>query len=197
MPNTEVKTLDRELLDQSSEEDRTQKPNVGQWVDGYAVPVVNEKAVRVGAGVLFAAGLAGISGTFLTMSIDPMKTFGVLFMVDMLLRVSGLDRFSPSLFIGRLATRNLTPQWVGAEQKEFAWWMGFGLALTSCGAFGFLGAPLWVPLMLCTVCLTLLFLEAAFGICVGCRLQLLFSKNPPQYCPGGSCPAPRQKRRQN
>ncbi|MCW5954727.1 MAG: DUF4395 family protein, partial [Propionibacteriaceae bacterium] len=52
---------------------------------------------------------------------------------------------------------------------------------------GLLAAPLWVTLALCSLCLTLLFLETAFGICVGCALQTRFGKQRPMYCPGDSC----------
>lgn len=36
----------------------------------------------------------------------------------------------------------------------------------------------------------LLFLETAFGICVGCSLQSKLSKAAPQHCPGGTCEVP-------
>jgi hypothetical protein len=92
--------------------------------------------------------------------------------------------------LGALIVRRQRPEWVGAEQKRFAWWLGAGLASVSCVAMGFLGAPLGVTLALCSVCLAILFLEAAFGICVGCALQARFGRTAPRYCPGDSCPAP-------
>ncbi len=85
------------------------------------------------------------------------------------------------------AVRGQRPEWVGAPQKVFAWWLGFALALISCASMGLFAAPLWLTLALCSVCLVLLFLETAFGICVGCALQARFSKDAPMYCPGGSC----------
>jgi hypothetical protein len=69
----------------------------------------------------------------------------------------------------------------------FAWWLGYGMGITACLATGLLQAPLWVTLALCGVCLSFLFLETAFGICVGCALQRVFSKEQPQYCPGDTC----------
>jgi len=44
-----------------------------------------------------------------------------------------------------------------------------------------------VTLVLCGLCLTMLFLKAAFGICVGCALQRALTKTSPQYCPGDAC----------
>lgn len=54
---------------------------------------------------------------------------------------------------------------------------------------GVLGAPLWVTLALCALCLGMLFAETAFGICVGCALQRAFGTTPPQHCPGSVCAA--------
>ena len=154
---------------------------------GYAVPVIDERAVRAAAGILLLVGGIAFALACFERSTRPLQPFGMFFMVDMLLRVTAGDRWSPTLALGRLVTRGQRPEWVGAPQKEFAWWLGFGLAFVSCSAMGFLGAPLWVTLALCGVCLTLLFLEAAFGICVGCALQRRFGRTPPQHCPGGAC----------
>lgn len=166
------------------------EPAVGRWVPGYDVPVVNERAVRAAAGILLlgggiAWGLALSSG-----STRPLQPFGLFFMIDMLLRVTVGDRWSPTLALGRLVVSGQRPEWVGAPQKVFAWWLGFGLALTSCATMGLLQAPLWVTLALCSLCLTLLFLETSFGICVGCALQKALTRTAPQYCPGDSCEVP-------
>lgn len=162
-------------------------PKIGEIVPGYAIPVINERAVRAAAGILFLLGGVAFATAFFSGSIQPLQPFGMLFMVDMLLRVTAADRWSPSLALGRLVVRGQQPEWVGAPQKQFAWWLGFGLAFVSCAVMGFFAAPLWLTLSLCGLCLMLLFLETAFGICVGCLLQTRFGKNPPMYCPGGTC----------
>ncbi|WP_341952081.1 DUF4395 domain-containing protein [Salinibacterium sp. TMP30] len=160
---------------------------VGTIVEGYAIPVVNERAVRVAAGILFVGGAISFAFAIAEGSTAPLRPFGILFIIDMLLRVTAGDRWSPTLALGRLIVSKQQPTWVGAPQKVFAWWLGYGLALVSCAGMGALGAPLGVTLALCGLCLTLLFLESAFGICVGCALQRLLAKTPPQYCPGDTC----------
>ncbi|WP_168187171.1 DUF4395 domain-containing protein [Salinibacterium sp. UTAS2018] len=165
-------------------------PTVGSLVEGYDIPVVNERAVRVAAGILFSAGAISITLAVIQHSAVPLRPFGVFFMMDMLIRVTVGDRWSPTLALGRLIVRRQPPSWVGAPQKEFAWWLGYGLALLSCAGMGVLGAPLEATLALCGLCLSMLFLEAAFGICVGCALQRVLTKTPPQYCPGDSCRVP-------
>ncbi|MCC6269892.1 MAG: DUF4395 domain-containing protein [Microbacteriaceae bacterium] len=163
------------------------KPWLGTIVPGYDIPVINERAVRAAAGLLFLGGAISYGFAIVAESTQPLKPFGMFFILDMLIRVGVGDRWSPSLALGRLIVIRQTPEWVGARQKEFAWWLGFGLALISCSAMGLLAAPLWITLALCGLCLSMLFLETAFGICVGCALQSLFDTTPPQYCPGGTC----------
>lgn len=54
--------------------------------------------------------------------------------------VAARDRqrpLSPAPVVGRLIVRRQRREWVGAPQKEFAWWLGFGLVLlglTACSA---------------------------------------------------------------
>jgi len=162
-------------------------PAVGTIVEGYSIPVINERAVRVAAGILFLGGALSFAFAIAEQSTAPLRPFGIVFIMDMLLRVTAGDRWSPTLAIGRLVVSRQQPNWVGARQKEFAWWLGYGLALVSCAGIGVLGAPLEATLALCGLCLTMLFLEFAFGICVGCALQRLLSSTPPQYCPGDNC----------
>ncbi|WP_347401187.1 DUF4395 domain-containing protein [Microbacterium esteraromaticum] len=166
---------------------RADAPRIGRFVPGYATAVIDERAVRAGAGILFLLGGVSFAAAYFTGRVEIMQPFGMLFLIDMLLRVTAGDRWSPSLALGRLAVRGQRPEWVGAPQKAFAWWLGFGLAASSCASMGVFGAPLWLTLALCSICLTLLFLETAFGICVGCALQARFGRTPPQYCPGDSC----------
>ena len=154
---------------------------------GFDIPVINERAVRAAAGILFLGGGIAFASAIAQGTVVPLQPFGMLFMLDMLIRVTVGDRWSPTLALGRLIVRRQQPEWVGAPQKAFAWWLGFVLAAVSCLGMGLLAAPLLLTLMLCGVCLTLLFLETAFGICVGCALQRLVTRTPPQHCPGGTC----------
>lgn len=161
---------------------------IGSIKPGFDVPVIDERAVRAAAGILFLAGGVSFGIALSQQSIAAMQPFGMFFLVDMLLRVTVGDKWSPTLAIGRLVVRGQQPEWVGAPQKAFAWWLGAGLAFASCSSMGLFAAPLWLTFALCGLCLGLLFLETAFGICVGCALQRALSKTKPQYCPGDACP---------
>ncbi|MDD2743629.1 MAG: DUF4395 family protein, partial [Rhodocyclaceae bacterium] len=44
-----------------------------------------------------------------------------------------------------------------------------------------------INLIICSICLLLLFFETAFGICLGCKVYNLFSRRQAQHCLGGAC----------
>ena len=93
------------------------------------------------------------------------------FILDMTIRIILGDRWSPTLALGRLIVIRQNPEWVGERQKEFALWLGSVLATVSCSTMELFAAPFWATLALCGLCLAMLFLETAFGICAGCTLQ--------------------------
>jgi hypothetical protein len=49
-------------------------------------------------------------------------------------------------------------------------------------------------LIVCATCLTLMFFEAAFGICLGCKIYNALSPEKAQHCPGGTCELPAAER---
>jgi hypothetical protein len=163
------------------------KPDFGEMVKGIDIPVFNERAVRAAAGLLFVFGAFAWSTAFFTGDVSLMRAFGFIFFIDMIIRLALSHRLAPSLALGVLIVRWQRPEWVGAAQKKTAWWLGFAIAFTACMGFGWLNFPLLWMLVLCGVCLAFLFLEAAFGICVGCELHRVFSKTPPELCPGDRC----------
>lgn len=159
----------------------------GEIVDGYDIPVFNEREVRASAGILFLVGFSSYVTALTTGLVQPLRGFAVLFLFDMLIRLFVSPKLSPTLALGRLFVYNQRPEFVGAPQKRFAWGLGLAMALITCFMMGWLAAPLWIVYTLCGLCMTVLFFETAFGICVGCEVQKRFSKQPRQYCPGDSC----------
>lgn len=162
----------------------------GQRIDGYDIAVLNERAVRAAAGLLFLFAIVAFMNAWLLGNFQPARVFVLAFLADFTLRLAVNPRYAPSLILGQWLVRRQQPEWVGAPQKRFAWAIGFVLAL----------AMLWlvviqqvvgpVNLLVCAACLTLLFFESAFGICLGCKLYNLFGHTPAQLCPGGVCATP-------
>ena len=166
---------------------RREPPLTGEWVPGYETPVIDERIARTAAGALLAVGVAGAVLALATGSMRPMQGFAMLFLLDMTVRLAVSERWAPTMLVARALVRRGEPQWVGAAQKRFAWWLGVALAATSCVSLGWLAAPLWVTLALCGTCLTLLASEALLGYCPGCALHRALSREETRYCADGSC----------
>jgi hypothetical protein len=168
-------------------DERHERPVIGEWVDGIEVPVINERAVRASAGLLFLAGFSAWFYGVITSDLQPMRVFGIVFAVDMYVRLFLGTRFTPTLILGTLITRPQRPEWVDPGSKRFAWMLGFVMALVGCLALGWLGLPALIAQIVCGTCLALLFVEAAFGYCLGCEIARRFSKQKPTRCAGDTC----------
>ena len=159
----------------------------GQQRPEYAVPVLNERAVRAGAGLLFLLAMVAFMNAWLTGNFAPTRVFVVGFLIDFGLRLGVNPRYAPSLVIGQWLVRHQQPEWTGAPQKRFAWSIGLLLALTMLYLVVIQGVVGPVNLLVCALCLLLLFFESAFGICVGCWLYNRWRPEQAQLCPGGAC----------
>lgn len=162
----------------------------GETVEGYAVPVLNERAVRAGAGLLFFLAIVAFMNAWLTGNFQPTRVFVVAFLTDFTVRIFINPRYAPSLIVGQWMVRRQQAEWTGAPQKRFAWAIGFVLALTMLYMVVLNNVIGPVNLIVCAACLILLFFETAFGICIGCNIYNLFNKDKAQLCPGGACEVP-------
>jgi hypothetical protein len=161
----------------------------GEDVAGYPIRVVNERAVRAAAGILFAAAMASFMNAYLLGNYQPTRLFVIVFLIDMTLRMLS-PRWAPSMIVGQWIVRNQTPEWVGAPQKRFAWGLGMALGLVMLNLMVLNQTMGPLNMLVCGSCLTLMFFESAFGICLGCKLYNLFNKEQAQLCPGGVCEVP-------
>jgi len=159
----------------------------GEKVPGYDVRVLNEREVRAGAGILFFFALISFMNAWLTGNFNPTKLFVVAFLIDFTIRIFINPKYSPSLILGRIAVANQKVEYAGAPQKRFAWAMGFVLALAMffLAVINDVRGP--VNLLICIICLSFLFFESVFGICVGCKAYNMFHKDKAKLCPGGVC----------
>lgn len=159
----------------------------GEQVEGYNVPVLNEREIRGAAGILFVLMLVSIMLAGLTNEFFLIKYAVTIFLADMLIRVLINPKFSPSLILGRLAVRNQTPEYVGAPQKKFAWIIGVILAATIFTLLVVYNSVSPITGIICMICLLFLFFETAFGICLGCMFYPLFFKEQVEHCAGDVC----------
>ena len=158
----------------------------GEDVEGYNIPVLNEREIRASAGILFLFAFIAITmavlGDFVLL-----KYFIIIFLADFLIRVFINPKFSPTLIIGRLIVRNQVPEYVGAPQKKFAWIIGLVLAITMLVLVVIVNSFSPITGLICLICLIFLFFESAFGICLGCKVYSKIYKEKTQYCPGEIC----------
>jgi len=159
----------------------------GEDVEGYDIPVLNEREIRAAAGILFLATFLSLMFIVFKGNFVPIKYIITIFLTDFLIRVFINPKFAPSLILGRLVVRNQTPEYVGAAQKKFAWIIGVVLASAMFVFFNIVNAYSIFTGLICLVCLIFLFFESAFGICLGCKFYPFFFKDKVQYCPGEVC----------
>jgi hypothetical protein len=159
----------------------------GEDVQGYDIPVLNEREIRAAAGILFLVLFISIMIVVLNNDFLMLKYSVTLFLTDILIRVFISPKFSPTLIIGRLIVSNQRPEYVGAKQKKFAWLIGVVLGSTIFILLVVINSVSVVTTLSCFFCLIFLFFETAFGICIGCKIYNLIYDDDVQYCPGEIC----------
>ena len=102
----------------------------GEDVEGYNIPVLNEREIRAAAGLLFLATFTSLMFILFKGNFVPIKYVITFFLLDFIVRVFINPGFSPTLIFARLIVRNQTPEYVGAAQKKFAWIIGVILSGT-------------------------------------------------------------------
>jgi hypothetical protein len=159
----------------------------GEKVAGYDILVFNEREVRAAAGIVFLFAFIAFMNGFLTGNNEPTKLMVSVFLFDFFIRIFINPKYAPSMIMARWMVNNQTPEYVGAPQKRWAWVFGFFLAITMfyLVVLNDIRGP--INILTCALCLGLLFFEAVFGICVGCKVYNIFHQNSAKYCLGDSC----------
>ncbi len=138
--------------------------------DGVALraPVFNEHEVRAAAGITMACGTIAFVYAAFDKQFLPIQVVSTFFFIEFLIRVTvGLHR-SPTGIVARWLMRRQEPLWVSAVPKRFAWMLGLVMSasmavITNVGIRGLL------PKTICLICITLMWLESALGLCLGCE----------------------------
>jgi hypothetical protein len=155
--------------------------------------VFNENEVRAAAGLTMVIGAVAFSYAYFARQYVPLQVAASLFFADFLIRITLGLRSSPTGAVARLMTLGRAAEWVSAKPKRFAWTLGvvMSFAMTIITNSGIRG-PL--PRTMCLICLTLMWMESALGLCLGCKIYGLLVRrgwareNPEhQVCADGSC----------
>jgi len=158
----------------------------GEKVPGYDVTVINEREARAAAGIL------GILGTIIIFvgigfnHIMAARIYLTFLFIDFSIRMI-TPKYSPSLLLGKFIVQNQKPEYVGGMQKRFAWTIGWFISLPMVYWFVLHWDITFYKVLICVLCASLMFLESAFSICVGCIIYKAITRKDPKYCPGGVC----------
>lgn len=159
----------------------------GETVEGYNIPVLNEREIRASAGILFLGLIISLMQILYKSDFLMVKYFITIFLTDFAIRVFISPKFSPTLIIGRLIVRNQVPEYVGAAQKKVAWIIGLGLSAIMFVFMVIVNSYSPITGIICLICLSFTFFESVFGICLGCKFYKMIYQDKAQYCPGEVC----------
>lgn len=148
----------------------------GEYIEGKSFKVLDERKMRASAGIMLLLGIIAFINGFILQNFIAINYISGFLLVNFFIGVFINPKFSPTVLIGSLFVRKQSPLPIGAVQKKFAWSLGLALATAIfILSFFLLEDPhYFVPVcILCIICLVLLYLETAFGICVGCKFYFL------------------------
>ena len=158
--------------------------------------VFNENEVRAAAGVTLIVAAVAVSFAAFEQQYLPLRIASAFLVVEFVLRTTLGIRYSPAGILARWLTRGQAPEWVSAKPKRFAWTIGLAMAfamivLTNVGVRGTL------PQAMCAVCMALMWMECALGVCLGCKLYAWLARHgwkardaEIEVCAGGVCALP-------
>ena len=160
----------------------------GLKIEGYDYRVLNEREIRASAGIMFLLGFMSLFSVYVERTIFWAELYSIIIITEFLIRVVINPIYAPFMLLGGLAVKNQQYEWVEARPKHFAWTIGLGLGAVMSYYIIFDVVSL-SRMVICWVCLALMFIESAFGICLGCVLYKKM-KWKTYNCAGGICDLP-------
>lgn len=148
----------------------------GETIGGLSVAgtpvsagVFDEHQVRTAAGLTLVLGAVAFVYAYFAKEYVPIKLVTTLFLVEFLVRVGVGLKYSPVGQLAKALNWGRAPHWVSAKPKRFAWSLGLVMSLamaviTNANVRGTL------PLTICLICMSLMWLEAVLGLCLGCEV---------------------------
>jgi hypothetical protein len=154
--------------------------------------LVDENEVRIAAGLTLAIGAYAFCSSYFQHDYVPLRVVSTVFLFEFAMRVALGLHLSPVGQLARLLRFGREGDLVSFRPKRFAWTLGMGMAfammlITNSGVHG------WLPRTLCLICLALMWLESACGMCLGCQIHRLLvtrgliAPDPELVCAGGAC----------
>ena len=169
----------------------------GEYSPEAGYKILDERVMRASAGIMLLLGFIAFINGFILQNYIAISFISGFLLLNFAIGIFINPKFSPTVFIGKLFVASQSELPIGAIQKKFAWSLGLALAaaIFSLSLFLLNNTLFFQPVcFLCLICLVLLYLETAFGICMGCKLYFLaidlkLFKKPEvkPNCMGDSC----------
>ena len=148
----------------------------GEYIEGKNFKVVDERRMRASAGIMLLLGIIASINGFILQRFEIIPYIAGFLALNFIIGIFINPKYSPTILLAKLFVRKQSSLPIGAVQKKFAWSLGLVLSVTIFGLSILLqkDASFFEPVcFLCMICLILLYIETAFGICVGCKLYFL------------------------
>lgn len=156
--------------------------------------VLNERAIRASAGLMFLIGILTFFIVFSTKNILYILPTLTLFWIQFFIAVFFSPRYAPFSLVGRWIVRKQKPEYVWAIQKRFAWFLGLFMATLMAGVLLIQPQVGPLPFFICWLCLSFMWLESSCWICVWCRIygfllakKVISEPDVRPACPGWAC----------
>jgi len=149
----------------------------GQYIESANYKVLDERRMRASAGIMLLLGFIAFVNGFVIQNYIVIPYIAGFLVLNFIIGIFINPKFSPTIFIAWIFVRKQSALPIGAIQKKFAWSLGLVLTMVIFILSLFLinDVSYFEPVcMLCLICLVILYLETAFGICMGCKLYYLF-----------------------
>ena len=129
----------------------------GENVEGYVIPVLNNREIRATAGIMFLLAFISLILILSNGNFVPVKYVLSVFVVEFFIRLFITPKYAPLLIMGRVIVSNQNPEFVGAEQKKFAWYIGFTISVIMFFLLVIMNAFSPITGFACLICLILMF----------------------------------------
>lgn len=169
----------------------------GEYIEGKNYKVLDERQLRASAGIMLLLGIIASINGFILNKYYIITYISGFFLINFIIGIFINPKYSPTMLLAKIVIYKQSPLPIGAIQKKFAWSLGLILSaiIFTLSLFLINDSTYFDPVcLLCIICILLLYLESAFGICVGCKLYdvaitLKLLKRPTEKpnCMGDSC----------
>lgn len=140
------------------------------------VATLNERALRAGAGITFVAAFFAFMQAAYIGEYVYLQTLVVFLLLDFSAKLFFGVRYSPVSRVAQWIVSQQTVEPVPAAPKYVAWSIGLSLAAAMSALLFVFSITGPINLVLCGICMTFMFSESAFGVCLGCQPYYWFAR---------------------